>query len=78
MEAPFDIFRSESDGNILWRGATTTLDEAKKRVQEFAKSSPAEYIIINLQTGLKVTISQDGRSRAGSRTDETPQIQPEG
>jgi hypothetical protein len=76
MEAPFDIFRAESDGNIMWRGAATTLDEAKKRVQEFAKNSPAEYIVINLQTGLKVTISKDGHSRTGNPAG-TPLTQPE-
>jgi hypothetical protein len=77
METPFDIFRTEPDGNILWRGAATTLDEAKARVQEFAKSGPSEYVIINLQTGLKVTIASEGHSSVGSPTNGTPQTQPE-
>jgi hypothetical protein len=77
MEAPFDIFRAEPDGNILWRGAAKTLDEAKTRVKEFAKSSPAEYIIINLQSGQKVTVAWDGHNGAGSSSDAAPPIQPE-
>jgi hypothetical protein len=77
MEAPFDIFRAEPDGNILWRGAAKSLDEAKTRVKEFAKSSPAEYIIINLQSGQKVTVAGDGHNGAGSLPDAAPPTQPE-
>jgi hypothetical protein len=75
MESPFDIFRAEPDGDMLWRGAAATLDDAKRRVQEFARSWPADYMIINLQNGLKLTIAKDGLTRAGSPTDGTPQTQ---
>jgi hypothetical protein len=61
MESPFDIFRAETDGNMIWRGAATSLDEAKARVQELAKTWPADYLIVNLQSGLKIPMSMDGK-----------------
>lgn len=60
MDSPFDIFRVEDGGSLLWRGSAASVDEAKARVLELAKSWPAEYIIINLQSGLKLSIAATG------------------
>jgi hypothetical protein len=79
MESQFDIFRAETDGNMLWRGAAASLNEAKARVQEIAKTWPADYVIVNLQSGLRIKISMDGTAGsdghggASGSTDGTPQ-----
>jgi hypothetical protein len=51
-----DIFRAESDGNVLWRGTASNLEEATERVRELAKTSPGDYLAVNLQSGEKVKI----------------------
>lgn len=66
MESPFDIFRAEDGGSLLWRGSAASMDEAKARILELAKSWPAEYVVINLQSGLRVSISADGKNYHGS------------
>jgi hypothetical protein len=60
MESPFDIFRVEDGGSLLWKGSAASMDEAKARVREFAQSWPAEYLVINLQSGLKLSIAATG------------------
>jgi hypothetical protein len=51
-----DIFRSEADGNVLWRGTASSLEEATERVREMNKSAPGDYLAVNLQSGEKVKI----------------------
>jgi hypothetical protein len=57
MDSPVDIFRIEADGQMMWLGAADSLGEAKARVQEFAKSWAADYMIVNLTSGLRLTIA---------------------
>jgi len=70
MESPFDIFRTETDGQMIWRGAAASLEEANARVREFAKSSPGDYMIVNLRSGLRIRIAASG---ANSPEEETSQ-----
>ncbi len=51
-----DIFRTESDGNVLWRGTASHLEEATERVRELHKTTPGDYLAVNLQSGEKVKI----------------------
>jgi hypothetical protein len=51
MIPPFDIFRSESDGGVLWLGAAATLEEARALAEELTVDSPGEYFIRNVRTG---------------------------
>ena len=60
----FDIFQVEA-GGVVWRGATATFEDAKKRIQELASASPADYIIWDRNTGDKHTINSRGRKRGG-------------
>ena len=53
---PYDIFQSETDGSVLWRGSAATLEQAKSRIQELAASVPGQYIILSRLTGSKVLI----------------------
>jgi hypothetical protein len=53
---PFDIFQTEPDGGVLWRGSAATIEEAKARIRDFAISAPGQYIILTRQTGSKVVV----------------------
>jgi hypothetical protein len=60
MNALFDIFRTETNGGVLWIESAATLESAKARVQELGKRSPGEYLLLNQETGNKLVIRLDG------------------
>jgi hypothetical protein len=57
MNASFDIFQVEEPGTLLWKGTAATLDDAKLKVRELAVLSPVDYVIANLRTGMRLTIT---------------------
>jgi hypothetical protein len=56
MTPGFDIFQTEADGGVLWRGAAATMDEARGRIRELAAQSPGEYFVLNFATGSKIIV----------------------
>jgi len=56
---PFDIFQLEAGGRVLWLEAAANLEHAHSRVHELAKSQPAEFIIVNLETGDKLIMNRN-------------------
>jgi hypothetical protein len=53
---PYDIFREEQGGQVLWLGVAETIEEAKQRISaEMAKIS-CSYLIISLQSGRREVI----------------------
>jgi hypothetical protein len=56
MFQPLDIFKTDSDGSVLWRGAVESLVAAKLRIQRLALSSPGEYLVIDQRTGERVRV----------------------
>jgi len=57
MIHPFDIFRTEIDDSVCWLESAATLEEAQARVQELARHSPGEYVVLNYKTGNKLVIN---------------------
>lgn len=55
MLPPFDIFKVDSSG-LRWMEVAADLERAKARVKLLAASSPGEYIILNQNTGEKISI----------------------
>lgn len=51
MFQPFDIFKIDSDGTLLWRGAAEDFVTAKRRIEQLALSSPGEYLVLDQKTG---------------------------
>ena len=51
MVQPLDIFETDSDGSVLWRGAAEDFVAAKRRIEKLALSSPGEYLILDQKTG---------------------------
>jgi hypothetical protein len=64
---PFDIFLLEAGGRVLWLEAAANLEHAHSRVRELAKSQPAEFIIVNLETGDKLIMNRNIQNDATSR-----------
>jgi uncharacterized NAD(P)/FAD-binding protein YdhS len=60
MIPPFEIFQSESDGNVLWRGTAASMDDAKSRIRELAAEAPGDFIIMSRRTGHKLVLNFDG------------------
>jgi hypothetical protein len=51
MIAPFDLFRTETDGCFKWLGVCADLDEAKARVRDLSVALPGEYFVFSQTTG---------------------------
>ena len=60
MIPPFDIFRVEIDGHLVWKGTAETLDLARLRIKILMDSEPADYLIHSQQTGHKMVVKADG------------------
>ncbi len=62
MIAPFDLFRTETDGCVKWLGVCADLDEAKARVRDLSVALPGEYFVFSQTTGNRLFIKADGQS----------------
>ncbi len=60
MIPPFDIFRVEIDGHLVWKGTAESLDLARLRIKILMDSEPGDYLIHSQQTGHKIVVKADG------------------
>ena len=51
MFPPFDIFRVESDGHLVWKDTAETLDLARLRIKISMVSQPGDYVILQPADG---------------------------
>ena len=56
MIAPFDIFKVDAPGGMLWIEAVAELEPAKARVAALMETTPSEYLISSQKTGHKISI----------------------
>jgi hypothetical protein len=56
MIQPFDIFRIEKDGGLVWIGTAETMDAAKARATVDCASKPGDFWIVSLKTGNKIEV----------------------
>jgi hypothetical protein len=59
MFHPLDIFKTDADGSVLWRGSAKDFVSAKASINKLALSSPGEYLILDQHTGQRVLITPD-------------------
>ena len=68
MFQPLDIFKTNSDGSVLWRGAAEDFVAAKRHIEKLALSSPGEYLILDQKTGqrqrMRVMLKDDSMQPA--------------
>jgi hypothetical protein len=53
---PFDLFMIETNGGFRWLAATSTIEDAKTRVQALAQKTPGEFILLDQRTGNKMVL----------------------
>jgi hypothetical protein len=59
MFQPLDIFKTDSDGSVLWRGSAETWAAAKAWIKKLELSAPGEYLILDQHTGQRVLVTPD-------------------
>jgi hypothetical protein len=59
MFPPFDIFRVESDGQLLWQESAQTLALARSRVSVLRLAKRADYVIYSQQSGHSSVVRQN-------------------
>jgi isocitrate lyase len=52
----YDVFKNEAGGDVLWCGTAVSLEGAKAFVETLSAKTPGSYLVVNLQTGDRVTI----------------------
>jgi hypothetical protein len=78
MFQPLDIFKTDLDGGVLWRGAADDFASAKRCIEKLALSAPGEYLILNQRTGQSHRIramSPDNSVQPGSLNGGTQYIE---
>lgn len=66
MFHPLDIFKTDPDGGVLWRGSAETSGAAKALITKLAVSSPGEYLIFDQITGDKVRVVMGATTATGA------------
>jgi hypothetical protein len=56
MLPPFDIFRLDADGSVLWRTVAPDLDAAKRFVRDLHAPESQEFLIVSLKTGKELVV----------------------
>ncbi len=62
MIAPFDIFRTDGNGDLLWCDEALSLDDAKAKVQELSKSAKTSFVIRSQRTGNRIVLPPEPTS----------------
>lgn len=57
MQPPFSIFKTRDDGSLESVQGAEDLEAAKMRVEELSKSWPGKYVIVNRETGERLSIN---------------------
>ena len=60
MIPPFDIFRVETNGGLVWQAIAESLDVARLKVKMLMDEQPGDYIIRSQHTGHKIVVKADG------------------
>jgi hypothetical protein len=57
VQPPFSILKTRDDGSLQSVEGVDSLESAKERVTELAKFWPGKYVIVNQETGERLTIT---------------------
>jgi hypothetical protein len=65
MFQPLDIFKTDLDSGVLWRGAAEDIVSAKRCIEKLALSSPGEYLVLD-HTGNRVPVTMAASAPANT------------
>jgi hypothetical protein len=57
VQPPFSILKTRDDGSLQSVEGADSLESAKERVEELGKFWPGKYVIVNQETGERLTIT---------------------
>jgi hypothetical protein len=57
MLPPFDVFRLDADGSVLWRTVAADLDAAKQFVRDLHAPESQKFLIVSLKTGKELIVN---------------------
>lgn len=56
MLPPFDVFRVDADGSVLWRTVALDLDAAKRFIRDLHSPESQEFLIVSLKSGKTLVV----------------------
>jgi hypothetical protein len=66
MDNPFDIFRKEKDGTLVWIAAVDQLHTAAALVVELSEKYPGEYRVLDKRTGEMIPSQEPLQTSCGT------------
>ena len=66
MLPPFDLFREDADGQVLWIGVARSMQEAEAKIDEASRRIGGRYLIVDLKTDERQTILSGSASNSAS------------
>jgi hypothetical protein len=66
MDSPFDIFKKEEDGTMVWIAAVGQLHTAAALVAELSEKYPGEYRVFDKRTGEMLPSNEPLRTGRGT------------
>jgi hypothetical protein len=67
MDSPFDIFKKEKDGTMVWIAAVGQLHTAAALVAELSEKYPGEYRVFDKRTGETLPSNEPLQTGCGTR-----------
>ena len=68
MVSPFDIFRLETSGRVVWQSTAQTLELAHRKIELLIVSQPGEYLIYSQATGRKTVVRAKNSAEISPRS----------
>ena len=60
MIPPFDLFSTNSEGELVWQAMVESLHVARLRIKILQDAHPGDYVIRSQRTGHNLVIKADG------------------
>ncbi len=57
MFPSFDVFKLDSNGQVMWKGFGESFTAAKATTHKLMVATPGEYLIVDQSTGQKVVMT---------------------
>ena len=67
VNKPFDIFRLEPDGAMIWVEAVADFETGKARIESLSTQKEGEYYVFDLRTGSRTAVGVERPQAASSQ-----------
>lgn len=73
MLPPFDIFRIDADGAVVWRTVVQSLEAAKRYLKDLQPPDSQEFLIVSLKTGRNAKVKLSNLDSLTEKSDAPPE-----